>query len=66
MPPSLRHSLGPLAEILGHKKQMLQLEEDLSSDNLSHAYIFTGPANIGKTMVARWFARKILLKDVTP
>jgi hypothetical protein len=53
----------PLPEILGHKKQMLQLEEDLASDNLSHAYIFTGPAHIGKTAVARWFARKILLKD---
>lgn len=57
--------MSPL-EILGHKKQMLQLEEDLASDNLSHAYIFTGPAHIGKTTVARWFARKILLKDVTP
>lgn len=54
------------SEILGHKKQLLQLEQDLTSDNLSHAYIFTGPAHIGKTMVTRWFARKILLKDIAP
>lgn len=55
----------PHIEIVGHKKQLLQLEDDLVSGNLSHAYLFAGPAHIGKTMVARWFARKILLKDVS-
>jgi DNA polymerase III subunit delta' len=56
----------PQPEIIGHKKQLLQLEEDLATGNLSHAYLFTGPAHIGKTTVARWFARKILLKDAAP
>lgn len=50
--------------IIGHKKQLLQLEQDLSTGNLSHAYLFTGPANIGKTTVARWFAKEILMRDV--
>lgn len=54
----------PPPSIIGHKKQLLQLEDDLVSGNLSHAYLFAGPAHIGKTMVARWFARKILLQDV--
>ncbi len=52
------------AQIIGHKKQLLQLEQDLVTGNLSHAYLFTGPANIGKTMVARWFAKEILMRDV--
>lgn len=55
----------PPSSIIGHKKQLLQLEDDLASNHLSHAYLFAGPAHIGKTMVARWFARKILLKDVS-
>ncbi len=54
----------PRDQILGHKKQLLQLEQDLASGNLSHAYLFTGPANIGKTTVARWFAKEILMRHV--
>ncbi len=50
-------------QIIGHKKQLLQLAQDLESGNLSHAYLFTGPAHIGKTAVARWFARQILCGD---
>jgi DNA polymerase III subunit delta' len=51
-------------QIIGHKKQLLQLEQDLVTGNLSHAYLFSGPANVGKTMVARWFAKEILMRDV--
>lgn len=50
-------------EIVGHKKQLLQLAQDLESGNLSHAYLFTGPAHTGKTTVARWFARQVLCGD---
>ena len=50
--------------IIGHKKQLLQLEQDLSSGNLAHAYLFAGAPHLGKMSVAHHFARQILLKDV--
>jgi len=53
----------PSSAIIGHKKQLLQLAQDLETDNLSHAYLFTGAAHIGKTTVAKWFARQILVAD---
>jgi hypothetical protein len=51
-------------QIIGHKKQLLQLTQDLESGNLSHAYLFAGAPFLGKMRVAHWFARQILLKDV--
>src|SRR3989338_8750934 len=43
--------------VLLHEKPLLELEEDLSQDRLSHAYLFDGPTQIGKTLVARIFAQ---------
>jgi len=53
-------------EIIGHAKQLAELQADIDSGNISHAYLFTGPAHVGKTTVARWFAEKLLTKDVEP
>lgn len=50
--------------IVGHKKQLMQLEQDLASGNLAHAYLFAGTPHLGKMTVAHHFARRILLKDV--
>lgn len=52
------------SDLIGHKKQVLQLTQDLTSDNLSHAYLFAGNPHVGKTTLAHWFAREILLRDV--
>lgn len=43
-------------EIIGHQKQLLALEDDLHSNNLAHAYLFSGPENVGKYTVAKRFA----------
>lgn len=46
--------------ITGHEKQMEDLLRDLASDNLSHAYLFSGQPHLGKFSIAKWFSRKIL------
>ncbi len=46
--------------ILGHRPQLLALEQDLAQDNVAHAYIFSGARHLGKFTVAKWFARKLL------
>lgn len=43
--------------IIGHEKELAHLEEDLKSNNLHHAYLFVGPAKIGKGRVAKCLAR---------
>jgi len=39
--------------IIGHKKQLELIEEDIKNDRLSHAYLFTGPSGIGKFAIAK-------------
>lgn len=48
----------------GHKKQLLQLEQDFASGNLAHAYLFAGAPSVGKTTVAHWFGREILTRGL--
>lgn len=47
-------------EIIGHIKQISMLQKDIEADNLSHAYIFSGPSNIGKTLLIKAFSKSIL------
>jgi DNA polymerase-3 subunit delta' len=42
--------------IIGHEKQLMQIERDISSGNLSHAYLLSGPNSVGKNTVARKMA----------
>ncbi len=42
--------------IIGHEKQLLQIEHDIASGNLAHAYLLAGPNSIGKSTVARKMA----------
>jgi DNA polymerase-3 subunit delta' len=46
--------------IIGHEWAVNLLAQTVASDRLSHAYLFTGPAQIGKTALARAFAQAIL------
>jgi DNA polymerase III subunit delta' len=43
-------------DIIGHTKQLEQLEKEVSEDNISHAYLFSGPKDIGKFRVVKVFA----------
>lgn len=51
-------------EIIGHAKQLSELQADIDAGNVAHAYLFTGPPHVGKATVARWFAEKLLTKDI--
>lgn len=42
--------------VIGHEKELLQIEVDLTRENLSHAYLLTGPSKIGKFRIARCIA----------
>lgn len=42
--------------IIGHEKQLLQIEKDLESGNLAHAYLLSGPNSVGKNTVAKKMA----------
>ena len=42
--------------IIGHENQLLQIERDLASGNLAHAYLLAGPNSVGKNTVAKKMA----------
>ena len=50
-------------DIIGHEKSIKQLEKDLESNNLSHAYLFAGPAEVGRYVVAKKFANILICKN---
>jgi len=51
-------------DIIGHLKQRELLKKSISNNKLAHAYIFHGPSNIGKRIVALELA-EILGGDIT-
>ncbi|MFH1089378.1 MAG: AAA family ATPase [Candidatus Uhrbacteria bacterium] len=46
--------------IIGHEKIVSFLTRSLDGGRLSQAYLFVGPAGVGKTAVAEWLIKKIL------
>jgi len=42
-------------KIIGHKKQLELIENDIKSGSIAHAYLFTGPSGIGKFSIAKMF-----------
>ena len=45
--------------IIGHQKQLNILGKDLETDNLAHAYLLAGPADLGKFTIAKALAKTI-------
>jgi DNA polymerase-3 subunit delta' len=39
--------------IIGHKKQLELIEDDIKNGKISHAYLFTGPSSVGKFAIAK-------------
>lgn len=47
------------SEILGQNHIKITLQNEISSNNLSHAYLFCGPRAVGKTTTARILAKAV-------
>lgn len=43
--------------VIGHEQLLRQLEQELEADNLSHAMLLTGPAEIGKMTILKRLAQ---------
>ncbi|MDD5469973.1 MAG: hypothetical protein PHO92_04225 [Candidatus Peribacteraceae bacterium] len=53
-------------EIVGHDTVRQELEQDVQTGNVSHAYLFAGPRHLGKMTLARWFAFRLLTQGLAP
>jgi DNA polymerase III gamma/tau subunit len=51
--------------LYGHGPQREELERDIQTGNIAHAYLFEGPASIGKCSVATWFATELLTQGLS-
>ncbi|MBI4992809.1 MAG: AAA family ATPase [Candidatus Magasanikbacteria bacterium] len=49
-----------MSEIIGHKEALEFFDKVIANDNLSHAYCFIGPEQVGKRTVAEEIAAKLL------
>jgi DNA polymerase-3 subunit delta' len=45
--------------IIGHQKQIQLLRDDWENENLAHAYLLAGPADLGKFTIAKAFVKTI-------
>src|SRR5689334_13162191 len=52
--------------ITGHEWATQMLQRDLAHDRLRHAYLFTGPAGVGKRTLVAEFARALLCASPQP
>jgi len=50
-------------ELVGQNHIKITLENQISSDNISHAYLFTGPRGVGKTTTARLLAAAVNIEE---
>jgi DNA polymerase-3 subunit delta' len=51
--------------IIGHQQIIEQLQRTVASGRIAGAYLFVGPAGVGKETVARYFAQLIFCKQDT-
>ena len=49
--------------IIGHQQIIEQLQRTVASGRIAGAYLFVGPAGIGKETVARYFAQLIFCQQ---
>jgi len=47
------------SELIGQNPIRVTLENEIESEKIAHAYLFSGPRGVGKTTTARLFARAI-------
>src|SRR3989338_8291105 len=52
-------------DVCGQEHITKTLSNAIKNNRVGHAYLFTGPRGVGKTSIARIFAKKIREKDVS-
>ncbi|GAC1542409.1 MAG: DNA polymerase III subunit delta' [Herpetosiphon sp.] len=52
--------------IIGHEWAVQHLRRSLEHDRLAHAYLLRGPRNIGKALLARRLAQRLVCETVSP
>lgn len=50
-------------EVIGHETVINSLTKQIINNQLAQTYIFSGPPNIGKTIVSQWFIESIACKN---
>lgn len=50
-------------QVLGQSATVVALKHSISQDKLHHAYLFTGTRGIGKTTIARLFAKSLICQE---
>ena len=50
-------------KIVGHDKQKKQIESDIINNNLSHAYLFSGPSDIWKYEFAKEISKALMCSN---
>lgn len=53
------------SDIIGHKEIIRALKAAIDEGKVGHAYLFTGPAGIGKKTLAKAFATQLLCRENT-
>jgi len=53
------------SDIIGHKEIIRSLKSAIDEGKVGHAYLFTGPAGIGKKTLAKAFATRLLCHENT-
>ena len=53
------------SDIIGHKEIIQALKAAIAEGKVGHAYLFTGPAGIGKKTLAKAFATQLLCREKT-
>jgi DNA polymerase-3 subunit gamma/tau len=51
-----KHRPATLEELVGQPDAVALISEQIKKNNLSHAYLFSGPRGVGKTSLARIIA----------
>lgn len=52
--------------LVGHEKEQALLLGDIAKNNVSHAYLFSGPEHLGKLTIAQWFGMCLLCEGKSP
>lgn len=64
---NLKYRPQTFSEVVGQRAVVRQLQGEIRDNRVGHAYLFTGPRGIGKTSLARIFAKALnCVKGPTP